>query len=163
MLSSFSFNCHPRIFTYSLTIVGYGVPQSLGEKHLITGVPLFSFSWFQWHLLSVSKQPALHCVCSWWTLNRLEGRTMASTEMPRYCDRTRQRGSHTWLFTVLNLSSYYVTHSVHIVSYWVSLRSSSWHKCWERRRQRKERRQWIFNLVDHFETWNHHHQNCAFS
>ena len=62
LLSSFSFNCHSHIFTYSFMIVGYGVPQS--EKHLITGVPLFSLSWFQWHLLSVSKQPALHCVCS---------------------------------------------------------------------------------------------------
>ena len=39
----------------------------------------------------------------------------------RYCDRTRQRererrAGHTWLFTVLNLSSYYLTHSLHCVT-----------------------------------------------
>ena len=52
-------------------------------------------------------------------------------------DRERGEGrSHTWLFTVSKLSSYYLTHSLHI-----ALRSSGCHNCFDRRRQRKERRQ----------------------
>ena len=45
-------------------------------------------------------------------------------EMLSYCDRTRQRRDHTWLFTVLNLAFDYVTHTAVLhVCHTLSLKS----------------------------------------
>ena len=119
-------------------------------------LPLSSFGSSQWHLLSVFKQARFIVFVHGGHWTGWRGQWPA--EMPRYCDRTRQRrrpylASHS--FKPLRL----LCHTLCTLCHCASLTRCGIHNLCDRRRQRKEGRQWIFSFACRYQTMQQFHEN----